>query len=186
MLIEHGYSRVVTANGLEFTFTPSFARIAQLGHPGEIVDAFRGLFGPRALFNARYVLAVLCDQDDATALLGWQDEDGEHEGNMPVLEQISLAAHLMRHGLVGSGGTRQDGSSPVTQFHVAEYVAAARIHLGLSTADAEALSMSEFQALFEMKYPQSKSPKRDVPTREEYRAAMEAIERRRDGQNLAI
>ncbi|WP_120967899.1 DUF6246 family protein [Comamonas sp. lk] len=175
MLIEHGFSRVVTASGLEFTFTPSFARIAQLGRPGEIVDAFRGLFGRQAALNARYVLAVLCDQDDATALLGWCDEDGEHLGSMPVLEQISLAAHLMRHGLVGTGGSKEQGARPVTEFNVAEYVAAARVHLGMSAADAEALSMSDFQTLFEMKYPDAKKKKRDVPTREEYRAAMTAM-----------
>lgn len=175
MLIEHGFSRAVTASGLEFTFTPSFARIAQLGHPGEIVGAFRGLFGDQAALNARYVLAVLCDQDDATALLGWRDEDGEHPGGMPILEQISLAAHLLRHGLVGTGGNKEEGAKPVTEFNVAEYVAAARIHLGMTTADAEALSMSEFQALFEMKYPDAKKKKRDVPTREEYRMAMAAM-----------
>lgn len=175
MLIEHGFSRVATANGLEFTFTPSFARIAQLGRPGEIVDAFRGLFGGQAALNARYVLAVLCNQDDVTALLGWLDADGYHDGSMPAPEQISLAAHLLRHGLVGSGGSKEEGARPVTEFHVAEYVAAARIHLGMSTADAEALSMSEFQALFEMKYPDAKKKQRDVPTREEYRAAMAAM-----------
>lgn len=177
MLIEHGYSRVVTASGLEFTFTPSFARIAQLGRPGEIVETFRGLFGGQAGRNARYVLAVLCDQDDATALLGWHDADGEHQGIMSVQEQIILAAHLLRHGLVGTGGSKEQSSRPVTEFNVGEYVAAARVHLGMTTADAEALSMSEFQALFEMKYPDAKKKKRDVPTREEYRAAMAAFQK---------
>ena len=175
MLIEHGYSRVVTASGLEFTFAPSFARIAQLGHPGEIVGTFWGLFGDQAALNARYVLAVLCEQEDCTALIGWRDEGGEHQGGMTAPEQITLAAHLLRHGLVGTGGAKEEGGRPVTEFNVAEYVAAARIHLGMSTADAEALSMSEFQALFEMKYPDAKKKKRDVPTREEYRAAMAAM-----------
>lgn len=33
--------------------------------------------------------------------------------------------------------------------------------------------MSEFQALFEMKLPDPKKKKRDVPTREKYMAAMD-------------
>jgi hypothetical protein len=47
----------------------------------------------------------------------------------------------------------------------------------MSAAEAEALSMTELQALMEMKFPDPKKKKRDVPTREEYRAAMVAMAR---------
>lgn len=176
MLTEHGLSRVVMPDGQEFTFRPTFRRVAELGRPGEVVQIFRGLFGQQALLNARYVLVIMCDQDDVSPLIGWLDlEQGWQPGAMPVQEQISLAAHLMRHGLVGTGGSKEQSARPVTEFNVAEYVAAARVHLGMGTADAEALSMSEFQALFEMKYPDAKKKRRDVPTREEYQAAMAAM-----------
>ncbi|MFD2756390.1 DUF6246 family protein [Comamonas terrae] len=176
MLIEHGYSRVITADGLEFTFCPSFARIAALGRPGEILHTFKGLFGSDARLNARYVLVTLCEQEDATGLLGWLDADGnDHPGSMPAQEQICLAAHLLRHGMVGTVTKAEEGGRPVSEFNVAEYVAAARVHLQMNAEDAEALSMSEFQALFEMKFPDAKKKKRDVPTREEYRAALAAM-----------
>lgn len=182
MLAEHGLSRAAMPDGQEFTFRPTFGRIAALGRPQQIVEIFRGLLGPRALPDARYVLAVLCDQEDVTPLIGWLDlEQGWHAGAMPASEQICLAAHLLRHGIVGtasSDSSDREGSSSVKQaseFQVGVYVAAARVHLGMSAADAEQLSMSEFQALFEMKYPDPKKKKRDVPTREEYRAAMAAM-----------
>lgn len=182
MLAEHGLSRAFMPDGQEFTFRPTLGRIAALGRPHEIVEIFRGLLGRRAALDARYVLASLCDQEDVTPLIGWMDlEQGWQPGAMPASEQICLAAHLLRHGLVGaaSGDSRsKPDAKPATQFLASEYITAARVHLGMSAADAEELSMSEFQALFEMKFPDPKKKKRDVPTREEYRAAMAAMSRK--------
>lgn len=180
MLAEHGLSRAVMADGREFTFRPTLGRIAALGRPHEIVEIFRGLLGRRAALDARYILASLCDQEDVTPLIGWMDlEQGWQPGGMPVSEQICLAAHLLRHGIVGtaSGDSKGGIVKPATEFQAGEYITAARVHLGMSAADAEQLSMSEFQALFEMKFPDPKKKKRDVPTREEYRAAMAAMAR---------
>ena len=175
MLAEHGLSRVVTSDGQEFTFRPAFSRIADLGKPDQIVEIFRSLFGRRAAFNARFVLAILSDQEDITPLIGWMDmEKGWQPGVMPPDEQICLAAHLLRHGMVGAAKMEGGQAKPVTEFNVGDYVVAARAHLGMTAEAAEALSMTEFQALFEMKFPDSKK-KRDVATREEYRAAMAAM-----------
>lgn len=119
---------------------------------------------------------ALCMREPVVVpLLGWLDDDGQHQGAMPVQEQIFLAAHLLRHGMVGTATKADEGGRPAAEFNVAEYVAAARIHLQMSAKDAEALSMSEFQALFEMRFPDAKKKKREVPTREEYRAAMAAM-----------
>lgn len=175
MLIEHGLTRVTTPGGLQFTFRPSLGRIAALGRPGEIVEILQSLCGRHAAMNARYVLATLCDEEDVTPLTGWLDEEGWHDGAMPAMEQVCLAAHLMRHGLVGTAKPDSGETKAAAEFHVAEYVTAARVHLGIGAEDAEALSMTEFQALFEMKFPDAKKKKRDVPTREEYRAAMAAM-----------
>lgn len=60
-----------------------------------------------------------------------------------------------------------------------EYVSAARVHLGLSSADAEALSMTEFQAMFEMKFPDQGNQATEIPSAEEYAEAMTAFEVRR-------
>src|SRR6188474_1019431 len=70
MLRECGLTTATTSDGREFTFRPSFGRIAALGHPHEIVALFADLHGPRAEIEARYVLATLCDQDDPLPLIG--------------------------------------------------------------------------------------------------------------------
>jgi hypothetical protein len=198
MLVECGFTRATTADGREFTFRPSLGRISTLGDPQAIVKLYAGLFGARAAQEARYVLACLCDQDDVSELIGWAElsaatDDGAlhgewlgprsvdgdvlgwHAGAMPVPEQIILARHLMQHGIVGKARPETAGSAQgkfSDRFDAAEFVSAARVHLGLSSEDAEALSMTEFQTMFEMKFPDKNNQKRDVPTRAEYDAGM--------------
>jgi len=184
MLVECGFVRVTTLEGVEYSFTPSFGRIAALGTPHEIVTLFAGLHGPNAAQDAAYVLACLSDQEDPTPLIGWREPGEQHDGEMPVNIRIELARHLMRHGIVGKARPDNAGDGKFSDhFDVAEYVSAARVHLGLSSADAEALSMTEFQSMFAMKFPKSGdvSGARDVPTREEYEAQMAAFEERRRG-----
>lgn len=178
MLIECGYVRATASDGKEYTFEPSFSRIASLGRPKEIVSLYAGLHGPRAAQDAAYVLACLCEQDDATPLIGWDDEAGHHAGSMPASEQVIIAQHLMKHGIVGKAKPEKSGDGKFSDsFNAAEYIAAACVHLGLSRADAEAMSMTEFQIMFEMKFP-GQNKQKDVPTREEYEAAMSAFKER--------
>lgn len=182
MLVECGFAKATTSEGVEYSFTPSLGRIAALGTPQEIVKLYAGLHGPSAAKDAAYVLASLCDQEDPTPLVGWIDEDGAHPGVMPESEQIIIARHLMQHGIAGKAKPSNKGDGKYSdKFDAAEYIAAARVHLGLSSADAEALSMTEFQMMFEMKFPSKADGKRDVPTKEEYLASLKAIEGRRNG-----
>lgn len=173
MLIECGFVRAVAPDGSEYTFTPSLARIASLGDPHSIVKLYADLHGPRAEIEAGYVLACLCDQDDPTPLIGWIDIDGlRNPGTMPAAEQVILARHLMHHGIIGKAKPGKGGGQYSDCFDAAEYIAAARVHLGLSSADAEALSMTEFQMMLAMKYPESQE--KQIPSRDEYRKAMQA------------
>lgn len=184
MLPAYGFVRVKMNDGVEWTFTPSFRRIASLGTPQEIVKTFADLHGPGAAESARHVLTCLCDQEDAQPLVGWLDEARQpHAGLMPAdgeLGQVHIARHLMQHGIVGKARPGKGDGKFSDRFDAAEYIAGARAHLGLSSADAEALSMTEFQSLFEMKFPDA-NKRRDVPSREEYQAAMKAIRERGRG-----
>lgn len=173
MLVECGFVRAVASEGAEFTFTPSFARIAGLGSPQEIVQLYAGLHGPRAAQDAAYVLACLCNQDDPTPLVGWTDEQGAHAGLMPADEQIIIARHLLQHGIVGKARPGKGDGKYSDGFNAYEYIAAACVHLGLSRADAEGLSMTEFQTMFEMKFPDAKA--KEVPGREAYKAFMDKM-----------
>lgn len=174
MLIEHGYVRVQTTGGQEFTFLPSLARIAALGSPREIVQLFADLHGHRAAETARYVLTGLCEQEDPLPLVGWLDEGGVHPGLMPKGEQLIVARHLMVHGIMGSARPGKGDGEFCDTFNADEYISLARVHLGLSAAEAEALSMTEFQALWAVKFPDA-AAQRDVPDEDEYEAVMARV-----------
>lgn len=173
MLVECGYVRATAPDGAEFTFTPSFSCIASLGTPQGIVKLYADLHGEKAHIEAAYVLACLCDQDDPTPLIGWHDGDTHHPGAMPADEQVIIARHLMQHGIVGKARPDKGDGKYSDSFNAAEYIAAACVHLGIAKSDAEQLSMTEFQTMFEMKFPNS-SKNKDIATREEYRAARDA------------
>lgn len=175
MLVECGFVRAVASDGAEYTFTPSFGRIATLGAPREIVALYAGLHGPRAGQDAAYVLACLCDQGDATPLIGWRQGDDVCVGSMPLNEQIIIARHLMRHGIIGNAKPGTGDGKYSESFNAHEYIAAACVHLGLSRHDAENLSMTEFQTMLEMKFPDSK--KKEKPSREVYESFMRKIKK---------
>lgn len=184
MLVECGFVRATADDGREWSFRPSFGRIASLGTPPEIVALYAALHGPAAAQEAAYVLSCLCDQDDPAPLIGWREPDGWKPGLMPEAEQIVIARHLMQHGIVGKArpGRQDGGGGRYSQtFDASEYVACARAHLGLSSADAEALSMTELQQMLEMKFPDASKRERNVPTRAEYDAQMAAIKEARGG-----
>lgn len=183
MLVECGFVRATTDDGQEYTFRPSLGRIAGLGSPHELVGMYAALHGPRAEQVSVDVLAGLCDQDDPTPLIGWHDADGWHDGLMPPAERVIIARHLLQHGMVGKA--RPDKRDPRQAgeyreaFDAAEFIAAARAHLGVSAADAEALSMTEFQSLMEAKF-QQKKPGREVPSRAAYERGMAALREARE------
>ena len=176
MLVECGFVRAVTDDGDEFTFLPSFGKIAGLGSPQEVVKLYAGLHGQRAESDASYVLACLCEQDDPTALTGWLDDDGFHDGLMSPDEKIIIARHLMQHGIIGKAQPAKGDGKFSDAFNAHEYISAACVHLGLSRTDASDLSMTEFQTMFEMKFPDKN--KRDVPSREEYEAGMQKLKKK--------
>jgi hypothetical protein len=190
VLVECGFVRATTGDGREWTFAPTFRRIAEIGSPHDIVATFAALHDPaKAAPAARLVLACLCEQDDPTPLIGGEQIDLADPATpavpiaplMPEAEQIIIARHLMQHGICGTARpekTGAQGGKYSDRFDVAEYVAAARAHLGMSREDAEGLSMTELQQMLRMKFPEAHKPERDVPSREEYAAAMRRVTER--------
>lgn len=191
MLVEHGFVRAQLPDGREWTFTPSFGRIAELGDPFEIVRIYAALHGERAAATARDVLATLCDQEDPTPLLGWLDESGAHPGAMSAREQIILARHLMLHGICGKpdpGAAADEEGEYSDKFEAGKYIALARVHLGVSEADAAALSMTALQQLMATKFPSEEERKRRAaPSLAELEATerdVEAAALRRQGARV--
>jgi hypothetical protein len=185
VLVECGYVKAQAPDGTEYSFVPSLGRVAELGSPEQIVQLYADLHGPKAESVSAYILAVMCEQENPFPLIGWHDVDGWHDGVMPSSERVIIAGHLMRHGIIGTA--KPDGNKPVEKgqyadrFDASEYISAARVHFGLSSRDAEAISMTEFQKMLAMKFPDMNKPKRDVATKEEYDAAMSYYKERSRG-----
>lgn len=166
MIVADGLTRAVF-DGIEFEFRPSFSRIAELGSPAEIVELYGDLVrGDVAA--AQYVLRTLCTTD-ASPLTGCLGQDGPIKGAMPDAEALIIAAHLMRHGICGGDGKKASDGEFVTEFKVENYIAAAVVHFGITYAEAEALSMTQFQALLRAKYPEKE---KFNPSQQEYDAFM--------------
>lgn len=182
MLVECGFVRVQHRDGGEWTFSPSLGRIAALGSPTEVVELYADLHDPaKAADAARYVLASLCDQDDPTPLIGWHDADAltVQPGAMPAGEQIVIARHLLQHGMVGTAKPERSGDGQYTaEFRASEHIAAACVHLGMSTQDAEALSMTELHLRFDAKFPKKPQDRPEV-SREQYLEFMAEVRGRR-------
>lgn len=180
MLVEHGFVRAQLQDGREWTFTPSFGRLIELGSPTEIVETFSELHSQRAPAVARQVLAALCDQDDASELIGWLDAESgaDNAGAMPEREQVIIARHLMRHGICGRAKDSESGGGDYSaRFDAGEFMALARVHLGMSAEQAAALSMSELQQLMETKFPtEEQRRRRNAPTLGELEATERDIE----------
>lgn len=189
MLPECGLVRVTAGDGTEATFRPSLGRIAALASPPGLVELFGRLHGAKAEAAAVEVLAGLCDPEDFDALpnlIGGEkinpaDPTGpaleKYVGAISPAEMVILARHLMQHGMAGKARPESgQGGRYAQSFDAAEYIAAARAHLGMSAQEAEALSMTELQQILELKFPDQKKAKRNVPSRQEYEAGMRAFE----------
>lgn len=186
MLTEHGLTTATDSQGRKWSWRPSFGRVSSLGRPDELIGIYAGLYEAKAEEFARFILIGLSDQEDVTPLVGWIDEDGvRHDGSMTATEQVIIARHLMRHALVGKANPKAADSGQYSkEIRLDEFVAIARVHLGMSAEDAEALSMTEFQQMFETKYPSKTDHKGrpvSVPSREQYEAAMKRSRERDRG-----
>ena len=65
--------------------------------------------------------------------------------------QKAKVRHLQRH----------ESGEATSEFRAFEYISAARNHFGMSRAEAEQLSMTEFQLLIAAKYPDQKGFTKD-------------------------
>lgn len=133
----------------------------------------RPQFSKQIVYSAMSVLSACCD-DDVTPLTGElkPGKSGKwafvwRRGAMPVGDMILIAQSLIQHGIIGKAKVRQlqrhETGKATTEFNAFEYINAARNHFSVSRAEAEQLSMTEFQMLLAAKYPDQKGF-----TREEY------------------
>lgn len=131
----------------------------------------RPQFSKQIIYSAVSVLSACCDKD-ICALVG-ELRPGKSgrwtfvylKGALPVRDIVVIAQSLIQHGIIGKAKVRQlqrhESGQATTEFNAFEYINAARNHFNMSRAEAEQLSMTEFQQLLAAKYPDQKGFTRD-------------------------
>ena len=184
----------VSSGDLEFLFRPSLAAMDSLGSPSEIVTKFGILFSApklnpiwpkssyraweRELMATAYDVIVACCGDDVSPLLGHMGSKWGSfvPGAMPSQDMVHIARALMRHGVVGlkpegrpiKGQQKEEYSK---EFNAREFVAQATAHLGLSSAEAWQMTMTEFSGAMQSKFGKPDT----LPPAEEHDEAMSRL-----------
>lgn len=128
-------------------------------------------YGRKALMSAMDVMTACCDED-VTPLIGEMRQakaPGKafkmKSGAMDAFEIIVIAQSLISHGVIGKAKVRKlqrhENNQATPEFNAFEYISAARNHFSMSRAEAEQLTMTEFQLLIAAKYPDQKGFTKD-------------------------
>lgn len=128
-------------------------------------------YGRKALMSAMTVISACCERD-VTPLIGEirpAKASGKafklRRGQMDEFDMLAIAQSLITHGIIGKARVRKlqrhEGGEATNEFNAFEYISAARNHFGMSRAEAEQLSMTEFQLLIAAKYPDQKGFTKD-------------------------
>lgn len=154
--------------------TPLIERaVTAYGHiPAWLTEHIRNsTYGKRALMAALSVMEA-CSESDLSSLIGeFRPAKAKGKafkrrpGMMSDFDILLIAQSLITHGIIGKAKVRQlqrhESGQATTEFRAFDYISAARNHFGISRAEAEQLSMTEFQIMLNAKYPDQKGFTRD-------------------------
>lgn len=156
-----------------YFFKPSFAAMDSLGTPEHIVSLFYELhseFKPNPFYlndsfriwerdvsSAAYDVMTSCCEEDITPIIGHMGSKWNSfvPGAMSVIDMIHVARSLIVHGVIGD---LPPSKAPKKQedytagFDARDFVSQAVAHLGLSTAEAWNLTMTEFSGAMRAKF----------------------------------
>jgi len=176
----------VTVDGVEYVFRPSFRALASLGTPDELAAmldrvqrATKGGFAA-----ALAALSACCDDESVSDVIGFYRDVGGKlryvQKRLPWEDVYVLGARCLIYGMVGDTKDAKrikPSDKPPKQFNPAEFASVAMVHLGLSRDDAWNMTMHELQRAMMVKHPDMVQ---DLPTKEEYRTAVDTVKRIRE------
>lgn len=182
----------VWAGAAFYKLRPSLQAIARIGTPGEIVATYASLMAdvehPSRFSDALHVIHC-CALDDLSGVFGYYvpAQAGKGLRFKPGVGDpahvVPLARCLIRHGVTGALPPlpRRPGDEPefVREFDARSHVALAMAHLGMSSAEAWNLTMTELVGALRAKFPprESNEPGARAPTKEEHEQTMAWFER---------
>ncbi|EFL9654153.1 hypothetical protein HZ31_000983 [Escherichia coli] len=202
----------VTVAGVRYVFTPSFAAMAKIENSIDLVQAFAIVHGGKypnrlpvdPVLRNRIMARCYGEmvQTSVLVLKACADSDISHltgeckitpsgklklrHGIIPVDDVITLAKHLLFHGLIGDGPENKAAEQPqegdyTPAFDVLEYVYSAVAHLGLSESEAWGMTMTGYRAAVRAKTPPDERNEKRKPNvqinKRDYDEQMEAAKR---------
>lgn len=180
----------ITAGGQHYKLRPSLYAMTQIGDPAEVVRVYASVMHDephRDQFTDALAVVYACAEEDLSSLFGGMVADDRcvrYEPGSALAENIlPLARCLMKHGVTGALKElpRKAGQEPeyVKEFDAREHVSLAIAHLGMSSAEAWQMTMTELVGALRAKFPQAESnaPGAKAPTIEEHNATLAWFER---------
>lgn len=177
-----------TLNGFEINrvISSSIERFGTI--PECILKAVNKPAYGRQVLNAAILVMQSCCDEDISSLVGSYRPSNRGmvyvPGGMPISHIVIIAKRLAEHGIIGKhpkqemtaveeakAKSRKDEYT--SAFIVNDYLNTARVHLDMTRAEAEQLTMTELQGLLATKYP----PSNKGMTRAELIADSEAFEK---------
>lgn len=167
MLTKYGHGEIKWG-GDTYRLSPTLANIAKIGSPSEIVDDFKMLLSSSENWRFAVALNVVnaCLDKPFPEKLSGRVQFSEHSNRLlyvdpghdaPMINDIIvLAEHCFLHGVCGDVKSEKKGSR-IEEFDPYEYIELARVHLGMSKAEAADLTMTEFCRMMETKFPPEKN-----------------------------
>ena len=165
MLTAYGHSKIEWGDKT-FNLSPTFANIAKIGSPTEIIDTFKSFISEsNVVFKFAIALDVLrcCSKPELpesfTGTLKFSERQQRFMITQPshginiINDVIVLAEHCLIHGICGKIDREELSGEPIEEFDAYGYMELARIHLGLHADDAAKMTMTEFSRLMAAKFP---------------------------------
>jgi len=180
MLLAYGHAEIEW-QGVKYRLAPSFANIAKMGSPVEIVELFKSFITPGAdwhKFNIAVIVLNACSDkpipESLTGRVKFSDRQQKFmyvqpSHGLPMINDVvTLAEHCLLHGICGKVESKGDGD-PLEGFDAYAFMELARVHLDMSPADAANMTMTEFVRLMRAKFPPEPD---DGPTPEQEAALL--------------
>lgn len=173
----------VTLGSMDVIFRPSLQAMTRIGSPADIIQAYADIMGPpsaAAYRAAIHVLACCADRPDLDVLLGYYCPDqGYRVGAMPLGEALTIARHMMRHGVSGvspKGEEPKVKGEPMETFDADKFASMAIAHLGLDERAAWGMTMTGLIGALHSKFPPDKSKAASI-TEKQYSDSMDWLKR---------
>jgi len=169
MLLAYGHAEIEW-QGVKYCLAPTFANIAKIGTPKEIIDDFKAFISTNSFWYkfsiAINVLNACCDKEIPVELTGeikfseWNNKFlySKPSHGLPMINDVMiLAEHCLLHGVCGKSEREESNGEPLEYFNAYEFMELARVHLGLSANEASNMTMTEFVRMMDAKFPEDKN-----------------------------